>query len=362
MTSTTKHRHFKLGSAETPYREQERDLAIGLWLAKRRFLDADQICRLVEPLEGGSHAHTRTRLTKMFRNQLLVKPNGQKEYWDECGRRDHVYGNSSRMGAKLQRRDLAPAGRLDWTQRNKGAKRDFVEHTVETSELMVTFETTARNYQGFSVHEADELLVDLPERTQTIERPWFFEATPHGFPTKGKGRVRPDAVLSVRQDTVGKQISKYFVAEVDTASMPVVRGEQLERKLKAALLDERDAAGKSQQLTAKARVDEARYKLLLHNATANQRSFLHKFTTYFWAYKHGWHKEHFGWPALRVLVTTRNVSHRDRMIEALQYVTGGQAPDLFLFSTFNEIRQCDDIFRHEWLNGAGKPVAILGKK
>ncbi len=361
MTTTTKHRHFIVGTEETPYEQQERDLAIGLWLAKRRFLDADQICRLVENEAGGSHARTRMRLTKMFRNQLLVKPKGQKEYWEECGRRDHVYGNSSRMGRKLQKRDLVPEGRLDWTQRNKAAKRDFVEHAVETSELMVTFETTARRYGGLRLREADELLRELPERTQTVERPWFFEGLPQGLPAKAKKRAYPDAVLSVRQEHGGKEVEQFFVAEVDCTSMPVVRGEKLERALKAALLDLREARGKAAQNAAKLRVDQARFKLLQHNLTINQTAFIQKFAAYFWAFKSGWHKQHLGWPAVRVLVTTRNTSHRDRMLEGLQYVTDGQAPNLFLFSTFDEIRNCDDIFRHEWMNGAGQQVAIMAK-
>jgi Replication-relaxation len=355
---TTKHRHFIVGTEETPYEQQQRDLAIGLWLAKRRFLDADQICRLVENEAGGSHARTKMRLTKMFRNALLVKPKGQKEYWEECGRRDHVYGNSTLMGRKLQKKDLVPKGRLDWTQRNKAAKRDFVEHTVETSELMVTFETSARRYKGMRVKEADGLLLELPERTQTIERPWFFEGVPQGLSAKARKRVYPDGVLSARQEAGAKRTELFFVAEVDCTSMPVVRGEKLERILKAALLDQREAQGKAAQSAAKVKVDAARYKLLQHNLTSDQSSFLQKFAVYFWAFKNGWHKQHFGWPNVRVLVTTRSASHRDRMLEGLQYVTGGQAPDLFLFSTFNEIRACNDIFQHEWLNGAGKTVTI----
>jgi Replication-relaxation len=358
MTTMTKHRHFSVGTEETPYEQQQRDLSIGLWLAKRRFLDADQIGRLVANEAGGSHRGTKMRLTKMFRNGLLVKPSGQKEYWDECGRRDHVYGNSTRMGRKLQKKDLVPEGRLDWTQRNKTAKRDFVEHAVETSELMVTFETTARQYEGLQVREVDELQRDLPERTQTIERPWFFEGVPQGLPAKARKRAYPDAVLSVRQEKGGKSVEQFFVAEIDCTSMPVVRGEKLERALKAALLDQREAKGKAAQSAAKLKVDQARFKLLQHNLTINQTAFLQKFAAYFWAFKNDWHKQHFGWPAVRVLVTTRNESHRNRMLEGLQYVTGGQAPNLFLFSTFDAIRTCDDIFQHEWLNGAGETVTL----
>lgn len=361
MTTSGKHRHFKLGSAETPYREQERDLAIGLWLARRRFLDADQICRLVENHEGGSHAHTRTRLTKMFRNRLLVKPKGQKEYWDECGRRDHIYGNSSVMGAKLQRRGLAPTGRLDWTQRNKQAGREFIEHAVETSELMVSFETTTRRYPGLALREIDELVDFLPEKTRAISQPWYFESLPYGFPTSAKRRVRPDAVFSLRQTGNGHDLEQFFVAEIDCTSMPVVRGEKLERKLEDALADATAKGPKTSTSTlAESAVAAARYELLLHNVSRGQRSFLQKFTTYFWAYKQDWHKTHLGWPSFRVLVSTRTESHRDRMIEALHYVTDGHAPNLFLFTTQRELRAADDLFQHEWINGAGERVRLSG--
>lgn len=343
-------------------RLQERDIAIGAWLARRRYLDADQICRLVETHEGGSHAHTKTRLTALRENGYIVRPRGERSYWDECGRTYRIYGNTSKMGQILQKRGLVPDGRLDWTQKNKDGKANFVEHTIETSELLVTFETTLRQYNGLRLCETDELLGRLPPRTQTHENPWFVKGKPKSFPSTVKDIVKPDAILSVRQEQ-GRDVNEiYFFAEIDTTNMPVVRGMQLEGALKRALLDHGNAKTGEAISRVQRNVEEARYKLLLHNAQREQSSFLQKLTTYYWAFKNNWHQEHFGWPAFRVLVTTRTAGQRARMVEALQYVTSGRAPNLFLFSTFDEIRHCDDILELEWHNGAGELVSLKPKK
>ena len=339
-------------------RLQERDIAIGEWLVRRRFLDADQICRLVENLEGGSHAHTKTRLTALRENGYIIQPRGERSYWDETGRTYRIYGNTSKMGRLLQKRGKVEEGRLDWTQQNRQGKAHFVEHTVETSELMVTFEQTARKYPGVCVRETDELLGELPERTQAMDKPWYVAGAPAGFPATARKIIKPDAVFNVRHETKDGAQEQFFFAEIDTTNMPVVRGGKLEKALQTALAELHGATGKAAKAAAQQRVEGARQKLLVFNARTDQSSFLHKMMTYFWAYKTGWHKEHFGWPSMRVLVTTRKASQRDRMIRTLPYITDGLAPNLFLFSTFEEIRGCDDVMRHEWFNGAGERVTL----
>ena len=360
MTTVVEERRER--KAPRAMRLQERDIAIGVWLARRRFLDADQICRLVETHEGGSHAHTKTRLTALRENGYIVRPRGERSYWDECGRTYRVYGNTSKMGRILQHRGLVPEGRLDWTQQNRSGKANFVEHTVETSELMVTLETTVRRYPGFGVCETEHLRERLPMKTQTLENPWFVSGKAKGLSGKIKDVVKPDAVFSLRQERRGAVNEDFFFAEVDTTTERVVGGQGLEAKLKEALYAFTNARSAADKAAAEARVEEARRKLLLHNATMNQRSFLQKALVYFWAYKHEWHKQHFGWPSFRVLVTTRSASQRDRMIAALPYVTKGQAPNLFLFATFDDIRRCEDILELEWHNGAGELVSLKPKK
>ena len=357
MNDTTKHRHFKLGTKPEPMRITQRDIAIGLHLARHRYLDADQICRLVEDSAGGSHQRTRVRLTKLFRNEYIGRPR-QREHHERHGRSDYVYGLKNRMARVLPESEL-PQGRIEWTKRTTTVTDRTLRHTLETSELLVTFETSAKKYPNTELRHLEALFAELPPKSQALENPWFVAAHPRGFPAKAKGMLKPDAIFSVRQTAPSGPRDLFFVAEVDCNTMPITRGAKEEAAMKRAVVALGEAA--KDRETAERQVSDARYRLLLRNLTSNQRSVLQKFVRYFHAYKQDWFKEHFGWPAARILFTTTDASHRDRMIDALQYVTAGQAPNLFLFSTHDEIRGCDDIFRHEWKNGVGEPTTLISK-
>jgi hypothetical protein len=327
-----------------------------MYLARYRYLDSHQIRRLCKNLEGGSDQRVGVRLTKLHENEFIGKPFA-RAYKERSGRAYDVYGLRNPM-AKILPQALVPRGRIEWSKRTKTVSHDFLRHTLETSELLVTFETSVRQYPKTTLRHLEDLWEDLPPETQALELPWYVESNPKGFPQKTKGNIKPDAVFGVRYEAGGENRDLFFMAEIDCNTMTITRGGALEKNLQRALLGLQGATSDNARAVAKRKVDDARYKLFLKNL--EQRScVLKKFLRYFWAYKHGWFEEHFGWPNIRILFVTTDASHVDSMIRALHYVTEGQAANLFLFASAEDIRACDDIFTFKWKNGVGDFTTLM---
>jgi hypothetical protein len=121
-----------------------RDTEMIRQISTHRFLRSPQIAALV----GGSDRHVLRRLQLLYHHGYLERPRAQIDSYHRAGSQPIAYGLAGRGAAHLRRVLDLPFDRIDWTRKNGGVSRLFLDHALMTSEIMVGFETTAREQSG----------------------------------------------------------------------------------------------------------------------------------------------------------------------------------------------------------------------
>ena len=110
----------------------KRDLEILRHIAEHRFIRSEWLVKLV----GGSPQQVLRRLSLLYHHGYLDRPRVQLDYFHRGGSSSLIYGLASRGAGRLRRDLNMPFERMDWTTRNKGVGRLFLEHTVMVSDFM----------------------------------------------------------------------------------------------------------------------------------------------------------------------------------------------------------------------------------
>jgi hypothetical protein len=207
----------------------KRDLEILRHIAEHRFIRSDWIIKLV----GGSRQQLLRRLNLLYHHGYLERPRCQLDYYHEGGSKSLVYGLASRGAGRL-RRDLdMPFERMDWTTRNKGIGRLFLEHTLMVSDFMASLEIDCRNRPDIRLLYAHEL--PQPKGRENNREPFRWSVD---LPGKRHVGVMPDKVFALEVSNPDGRIehTRYFL-EADRGTMPISRSNQkgtsLRRKLES---------------------------------------------------------------------------------------------------------------------------------
>ena len=270
-----------------------RDADILRAVNRHRFLRSHQIAELV----GGSRQQVLRRLQKLYHHGYVERPTCQLDYYQRAGSRSIAYGLASRGAAHLRRADNTPFSRFDWTSRNRGVKRLFLEHALMVSDIMVALELACR-MRG-DVRLLIEHEIPLPESTNRENDPFRWTVTVSG---KQKLGVIPDRVFAL-EFTASKERILCFL-EADRGTMPVRR----------------------------------------HRIDAS--SFGRKFAAYEETWRRGIHTLRFGNKRLRVLAVTDNEERANHLRDACVSAHAGHG--IFLFSTRQRIADAADALVEPW--------------
>ena len=207
----------------------QRDLEILRHVAEHRFIRSEWIIKLI----GGSRQQLLRRLNLLYHHGYLDRPHCQLDYYHEGGSKSLVYGLASRGAGRL-RRDLdMPFERMDWTTRNKGIGRLFLEHTLMVSDFMAALEFDIRQRPDVRLLYSHEL--PQPRGRENHREPFRWTVD---LPGKRRVGVVPDKVfaLEVTQPDGRIEHTQYFL-EADRGTMPISRSNQkgtsLRRKLES---------------------------------------------------------------------------------------------------------------------------------
>ncbi len=273
-----------------------RDREILRQVRRHRFLRSSQIVALL----GGSRQHVLRRLQRLYHHGYLERPRAQIDYFHHGGSRSIAYGLGNK-GATWLKRDLdLSAHRTDWSAKNRGAGRLFLEHALLTSEIMVTLEIACRR------HDQVRLLIDedlpLPSAIRGKREPFKWNVTLADGANVG---VAPDRVFALEFTARGKApVRVHFFLEADRANMPVVRPTLTRTSI--------------------------RQKLLAYEATWSQ----------------GLHRTRWGFSRFRVLTVTNRPGRVKSLVEACRSLARGQG--LFLFMDAESLRTAPDPLELLW--------------
>lgn len=193
----------------------QRDIEILRHVAEHRFIRSEWIIKLV----GGSKQQLIRRLNLLFHHGYLDRPRCQLDYYHEGGSKSLVYGLASRGAGRL-RRDLdMPFERMDWTTRNKGVGRLFLEHTLMVSDFMAALEIDCQNCPDVRLLYAHDL--PKPKGRENSREPFRWSVD---LPGKRRIKVVPDKVFALEVTHPGGHIERtHYFLEADRSTMPLER-------------------------------------------------------------------------------------------------------------------------------------------
>ena len=284
----------------------ERDREIVRLVHRYRFLRSSQIV----PLLAGKAQPILRRLQLLYHHGYLERPRAQIDYYHRGGSREIVYGMGNK-GRKIVKatESRSPRG-LRWGEKNRSVGRQFFEHALLVSEIMVALELGCRRMEGLRLLDRDNpSLLKTPPQSHSFK--WQVKLS-----DRVKHGIMPDQAFSlVSEYQSPERAPALFFLEADRGTMPVTR--------------------KNLAQTSFFR------KLLAYEATWNQ----------------GIHRSRFGFHRFRVLTVTTSASREDSLVEACSKLKSGHG--LFLFTDVKTFRAHGDIFAIPWKSGRKGETAML---
>jgi hypothetical protein len=288
------------------------DLLLIRHVARHRLLRSTHLLRL---LSFRSRKKLIERLSTLFHNGYLDRPRAQLDYYWKLGSTPMVYGLGNKGAAILAEEDRRISARVDWTEKNRTASRQFIAHTLMIADLMVALEVSVHHRPDVRIIEPDEILSRAPDTTRSATNPWKLPATIRDDGARCEIGIIPDKVFGLDFHQARKR--SYFFLEADRGTMPIMR------------------------------------------ANLRQTSFHQKILGYLDGGSHGnEHGRHFGVGNFRVLTVTTSRERLQTMLAALMAATHGQGSRQFLFADEQQLRNCPDVLTLDWITGRGEPARI----
>lgn len=297
---------FKRVEEIAPMQLTERDREIIRAVHRHRFLRSTHITALV----GGSSPQLLRRLQLLYHHGYLERPRAQIDYYHRGGSRHIVYGIASK-GATLLRQESGPTCQdLNWSHKNRGIRRLFLEHALLVSDVMVSLELACRQSGHVRLLTGEQL--PLPDELKRRREPFRWRVS---LNNRQKLGLIPDAVFALEfidQPTCRNRA--FIFLEADHATMPVMR----------------------QNLA--------------------QTSFYRKLLAYEATWRQGIHRSRFGFHRFRVLTVTSSPQRVESLVGACTSLERGHG--LFLFGDRHSLAQAD-LFAYDWKTGRPPETARL---
>ncbi len=268
-----------------------RDIEILRHVAEHRFIRSEWLVKLVE----GSRQQLLRRLNLLYHHSYLERPRAQLDYYHESGSKSLVYGLASRGAGRLRRDLNMPFERMDWTTRNKGVGRLFLEHTLMVSDFLAALELDCHNRPDVRLLYAHEL--PQPKGRENHREPFRWTVD---LPGKRRVGVVPDKVFALEVTHPDGRIERtHYFLEADQGTMPIER-----RDLR-------------------------------------QSCVLRKLKSYEGTYAIGIHRTRLGAERFRVLIITPQTTRAQNIREAVANLEKGRR--LFFVFSDNDWRACDGV-------------------
>lgn len=297
----TQERRPRFDRVSSPaIRLTEDDLKLISAVGRHRFLRSTHLTML---LPHRSPQTVIRRLAELYHAGYLDRPRAQINYHAQSGSAPIVYALGNKGAEVVAEVEHMPPPVVDWTDKNREAKRPYIEHALLLADLMVPLETASTRDKSIKVIDAATLAATLPEATRRAKNPWVLSAR---HTHRGRSYlipVVPDAVFAL-EFVDGRR--SYFYVEADRATMPISRSD------------------------------------------ISQSSYRRKLLGYLAAHKSKQYITHLGFTNLRVLNITTSVARTVSMRDAVCNIMGGRGSGLFLFINNRSLVKCTPLHA-EWL-------------
>jgi hypothetical protein len=287
------------------------DLDVLRHVHRHRFLRSTHLMRLT----GRPPKKLVERLGVLYHNQYLDRPRAQLDYFATTGSAPLVHALGNRGAAVLAEVDGIAMPETDWTDKNRTARRPFIEHQLLISDLMVAIEVAARRRPDVRLISRADILAAAPTATQVSKNPWKLRARVLQDGVARDAAVVPDAVFGLDFTTLRRR--SYFFVEADRSTMPIMR-----------------------------------------KRSSTRTAFARKLPVYWHIHRTKGHAAHLGIGNFRVLTLAKSRPRIEHMIAAVKEMTGGAGSNLFLFTEESTLAGCLDALALDWTSGKGESVQL----
>lgn len=311
------HRRSRMKRTRTGKRVEigPRDIEIFTLLSRYKYLRSTTIHAFVG---GASEARFKDRLTRLFHEGFLDRPEPQWQFAD-CLHAPVVHEIGD--GASEILRELGLDGSEPMTQLSRRAHRQFL-HGLMICESLASIELGVRRSARLRLINWHEILSKAPEAIKKSEHPFQFPVTIACPVQREQGvvdtSVEPDAIFGLEYISTGPSSYRFFALEADRGTMPVWRSNLI------------------------------------------QSSYLKKLLAYRELISRRLHNTRLGLPSLLVLTVTSNETRMELIKIELAKLTGASAP--FLFTTFQTGERGDpqsqNLLSCPWLRVGHPPLRI----
>ena len=300
---TNRKPKFRRAAPEKPLLLTERDLAIFDALECYRFLTSDLICRLIQ----GSPDKIRRRLQLLFHDGYVDRPDVQIKLYQPTTNDPFIYALGGKGVKALRAYDGAHIGIRGITNRNKTAKRPYIQHSLAIAEVITAFECCA----GDDFIPQSQL---MPHTDNSRTPHWrvMLDTENASGQREGLGVVPDNAFGLSGKD--GK--TRYFFLEADNGTMPVTR------------------------------------------TGPRQTSLLQKVRAYLASNDERIPQQLLGIPAFRVLFVLPSKQRLQTLLRTIDVETKGRGARLFLLTTYDALKEPNPLVA-PIINGRGEAI-ILG--
>ena len=306
----TRRPRFRRASEPPAFRLTDDDVEIVRQLARYRFLRSIHLAALVER----SVDRTNDRLMRLFHAGYIDRPRAQLDRFPTEGSAPITYALGDRGARLLRERDGIRFANVEWSRKNREARRPFIEHQIEIANFQVDLQRAVRNHAGVRLIPPTEIKAASRRPTQASRTPFVLRAKlAHRGVVREIGVV-PDIVFGLE---LPDGSCRYLMVEIDRGTMPVIR------------------------------------------SRFDQTSVEKKMRVYLAAHAAKQHQRQFGWKNFRVLIVTTD-RHRMQSLKEVSRqlrVPRGSGAALFLLATFDDLRTSDPL-TSEWQDGNDRPMRL----
>jgi DNA-binding Lrp family transcriptional regulator len=282
----------------------ERDRDILRHVRRHRFLRSSHLAALI----GGRTQHLLRRLRLLYHHGYLERPRAQIDYYHRGGSRCLAYGLGKQSAALLQ----LERSSSDWSAKNDGVGRSFLEHALMVSDVMVSLEVACRQNGRVRLLIGED--IPMPAETRIQSEPFQWRVT---LASRTKLGVIPDRVFALEflDQPQGRNRVLCFL-EADRATMPIAR------------------------------------------RTLTRSSFQRKLLAYEATWTQGLQQTRFGFQRFRVVTVTTSTARVASLVEASRQLSRGHG--LFLFTDLATLTSHDDMLTLPFQSGrAGQTTTLL---
>jgi hypothetical protein len=312
---------FKRTPTKSEVKPTKRDIEIIFNIFKHRFLNSNQIIKLLNPK---NKLPIQNRLNRLYHHGYLNRISEQDNLFK--GSKPLIYAVDNKGANFIIQKGRIPKTnkKIDWSDKNRRIKSQiFLKHTLLIADIMIAFETACKRYPNVKLIEQNEIISNAPSHTRAKDKPYRWNVE-YDFENEREATilklaVEPDKIFGLRfTDKPENQSKVFFFLEADRGIMPIKR------------------------------------KSLKH-----QTSFYKKMIAYFETHKEKVYKNLFNINNFRVLTITTSQKRIDEMIKQNKNITNNTRLGIFLFADTKALKSADDILKLQWQNGRNEFLSLF---